>query len=102
MTPAARADVGGVLIRGCRGRIQLLQIVPPFKAGSPRECSRFADGGREQSLRANHSQMTSACAEISEMKEILRRRAAHNGFELSGPAKARSDDRAAVAGSAPA
>jgi len=75
---------------------------PPFKAGSPRECSRFADGGREQSLRAMHSQMTSGGAEILKIKETVRRRAAHNGLELSGPAKTRSDDRAELAGSAPA
>ena len=75
--------------------------LPPFKAASRRESSRFADDGRDQSLRAMHIQLTSACAEISKMKEMVRRRAAHNGLELSGPAKTRSDDRAELAGSAP-
>ena len=74
----------------------------PFKAGFPRECSCSADGGRDQSLQAIHNQMTWARAEISKTKEMLRRRAAHNGLELSGPAKSPLEYRAELAGSAPA
>jgi len=85
MTPVARADVGGVLIRGCRGRSQLPQIVPPFKAASRREPNHAGDGGRDPSLRAMRFLKTSACAEISKMKEMLWRRAAHNGLEMSRP-----------------
>jgi len=51
----------------------------PFKAASPRESDHAAVRGRGPSLRAIHSQITAACAEISKMKELLRRRAAHNG-----------------------
>ena len=46
--------------------------------------------------------MISARTERSKMKEMLRRRAAHNGLELSGPAKTPSQYRAELAGSAPA
>jgi hypothetical protein len=86
MTPVARADVGGVLIRGCRGRSQLRQIVAPFKAASPRESGRFAVRGRGLSSRAIRSRMSTTRARESKLREVLRRRAAHNGFELSRPA----------------
>ena len=46
--------------------------------------------------------MSTTRARESKLREVLRRRAAHNGLELSGPAKTYSDYRAAVAGSAPA
>ena len=39
---------------------------------------------------------------MQELKEVLRRRAAHNGLELSGPAKTSSFEIAELAGSAPA
>jgi len=39
---------------------------------------------------------------MHKLKQVLRRRAAHNGLELSGPAKTCSDYRAELAGSAPA
>src|SRR3990172_6155640 len=102
MTPVARADVGGVLIRGCRGRSQLRQIVAPFKVASARESGRFAVRGRGLSSRAIRSQMSTTRARESKLREVLRRRAAHNGFELSGPAKYPSYSRTELAGSPPA
>src|SRR3972149_7195919 len=97
MTPVARADVGGVLIRGCRGRSQPRQIVAPFKAASPRESGRFAVRGRGLSSRAIRSQMSTIRARESKLREVLRRRAAHNGFELSGPGQSPSYSRTELA-----
>jgi len=39
---------------------------------------------------------------MQELKEVFRRRAAHNGLELSGPARLLSTQKRALAGSAPA
>ena len=46
--------------------------------------------------------MSSTMARMPKLKEVLRRRAAPNGLELSGPAKIPSSEIAELAGSAPA
>jgi len=52
----------------------------PFKAASPRESDHAAVRGRDPSLRAIPFEMVLACAEISDMKESLRRRAAQHSY----------------------
>ena len=76
--------------------------LPPFKGAFPGESNHATARGRGLSLGALHSQMSSTMARMPKLKEVLRRRAAPNGLELSGPAKTRSDYRAELAGSAPA
>ena len=63
-------------------------ITPPF-------------AGEAFSLRL-HSQISSTTARMHKLKQILRRRAAHNGLELSGPAKLVSTQNRPEVGSAAA
>ena len=76
--------------------------LPPFKGAFPGESNHATARGRGLSLGALHSQMSSTMARMPKLKEVLRRRAAPNGLELSGPARLLSTQKRALAGSAPA
>ena len=61
--------------------------LPPFKVAFLGEPNHAAVRGQSLSLRGIHSQLSSTRARMQKLREVLRRRAAHNGLELSGAAQ---------------